>query len=95
MADRTADASTVPIDDVVVTIGHPHGDVDAPLRVWMERGPRPRPSLRPIAAKHAKTNQPLPLSVIPREYRNDDEARDLIARGVIADPWKSAPPSQS
>ncbi|XYH96871.1 hypothetical protein ACMHYB_55375 [Sorangium sp. So ce1128] len=95
MADRTPDASTVPIDEVIVTLGHPHGDIDTPLRIWMERGPGPRPLVRPIAAKHAKTKQPLPLSVVPMQYRNDTESRDLIARGVIADPWKktSAPGS--
>lgn len=34
MADRTPDESTVPIDEVIVTIAHPHGDIDAPLE-WM------------------------------------------------------------
>jgi hypothetical protein len=38
-------------------------------------------------ARHAKTGERLPLSVIPIQYRNDEESRALIAQGVIEDPW--------
>ena len=88
MCDDERDTGVVPIDDVIVTIGHPFGDIEAPLSVWIERGPGPRPLVQPIAAKHAKTGKPLPLSVIPMQYRNDTESRGLIERGLLVDPWK-------
>lgn len=55
MADRTPDESTVPIDAVIVTIAHPHGDIDAPLSLWMELGPGPRHSGRASGGPTALT----------------------------------------
>jgi hypothetical protein len=36
----------VSIDDIVVLISHPHGEIEVPLREWMARGlyPLGRPS---------------------------------------------------
>jgi hypothetical protein len=30
-------------DDVIVTVAHPWGDIEAPLQTWIEIGPGPRP----------------------------------------------------
>jgi hypothetical protein len=80
--------SDISIDEVIVVIDHPAGKIEAPLRTWMDVGPGPRPFVHPTAAKHRDTGEPLPLSVIPIEYRNDEESRALIAAGKIQNPWK-------
>ncbi|GAB4054472.1 hypothetical protein [Catellatospora paridis] len=72
--------------DVVVTIGHPFGDLDVPLLEWISRGPGPRPLVRPIRARRADTGKPLPLTVVPLRYRNDAESRALIAAGLLEPP---------
>ncbi|MEO3750345.1 hypothetical protein [Streptomyces sp. B6B3] len=74
-------------DDVLVVLAHPHGDVEVPLADWTRTGPGPRPLVRPVAARSRATGEPLPLSVIPLPYRNDDESRRAIADGLIDDPW--------
>ena len=74
-------------DDVLVTIGHPAGDIETTLAEWIARGPGPRPLVRPIAARSRATGQSLPLTVIPLRYRNDKESRGLIANGTIESPW--------
>lgn len=74
-------------DDVLVTIGHPAGDIETTLADWIARGPGPRPLVRPIAARSRSTGQSLPLTVIPLRYRNDKESRALIADGTIESPW--------
>jgi hypothetical protein len=79
-----------PVDDVIVVIGHPHGDLAEPLALWMATGPGPRPLVRPIAARSRSTGEPLPLSVIPLPYRNDEESRRAIRDGLIDDPWRRA-----
>lgn len=33
------------------------------------------------------------LSIIPLPYRNDEESRALIARGLLSDPWSTKPTS--
>ena len=30
-------------DDVIVTVAHPWGDIEASLRTWIQLGPGPRP----------------------------------------------------
>jgi hypothetical protein len=74
-------------DDIIVTISHPFGDVQVTLAEWIRRGPGPRPLVRPVAARSALTGEGLPLTVIPLQYRNDDESRALIERGELEDPW--------
>lgn len=74
-------------DDILVVIGHPHGDIEVPLATWIATGPGPRSFVRPIAATRRSTGEQLPLTVIPPAYRNDEESRSLIARGLLSDPW--------
>ena len=78
-----------PLEDVLVVLDHPFGRLEVSLTEWMEVGPGPRPYVRPVAAKHRVTGGPLPLSVVPLAYRNDEESRALIAAGALEDPWKS------
>jgi hypothetical protein len=82
MADDKID-----LEDVLVTIGHPFGDLEVPLTEWMARGPGVRPLLQPIAARSRRMSERLPLEVVPLEYRNDKTSRRLIAEGKIKSPW--------
>ncbi|NMO56173.1 hypothetical protein HH310_33970 [Actinoplanes sp. TBRC 11911] len=75
------------VEDVLVVIAHPFGDVDVPLADWIANGPGPRPLLRPVRAYSRSTGRSLPLSVIPLRYRNDGESRRAIADGRVAEPW--------
>jgi hypothetical protein len=77
----------IDVDDVMVVIGHPFGDVETPLALWFAKGPGPRPLVRPIRAWSRATRQGLPLSVIPLRYRNDEESRRAIRDGLLDDPW--------
>jgi hypothetical protein len=81
-------------DDILVVIGHPFGDVVVPLGNWIATGPGPRPYVRPLSARSRATGEPLPLSVIPLRYRNDDEARQAIRDGRFDDPWAPSAPSR-
>jgi hypothetical protein len=74
-------------DDILVVIGHPAGEVEVPLAVWMATGPGPRPYVRPVRARSRSTGRPLPLTVIPLRYRNDEQSRRAIHDGLIEDPW--------
>jgi hypothetical protein len=73
-------------DDILVLICHPHVETWIPLREWMRRGSGPRKTIRPIAAKNAQTDEPLPLSAIPLAVRNDPESWEAIRLGWIQDP---------
>jgi hypothetical protein len=73
-------------NEIIVTIDHPFGTVEATLAEWIERGPGPRPLVRPTAARSALTGESLPLAVIPLRYRNDAESRRLIATGKLEPP---------
>lgn len=86
-------AHTSDPDDVLVTIGHPMGDIEVSLAVWIATGPGPRPFVRPIRARSRSTGQPLPLSVIPLRYRNDEQSRQAINNGRLANPWPDSNPS--
>ena len=72
---------------MLVTIGHPFGDVEKPLTQWMARGPGPRHGIRPQTARSQSTGEELPLTVIPLAYRNVRQSRALIAAGRIEPPW--------
>lgn len=74
--------------DIIVTLAHPHGDVDTTLTQWMEIGPGPRPFVRPVAAREATTGASLPLTVVPLRYRNTALSRALIKMRVLKDPWR-------
>jgi hypothetical protein len=61
---------------------------DPLIVLWLTGGgPGPRPLLRPIAVRSRSTGKQLPLTVIPVQYRNDEESRRLIADGTIESPW--------
>ena len=80
-------------DDILVTIGHPSGDVEVPLAVWIATGPGRRPFVRPLQARSRSTGRDLPLSVIPLRYRNDEQSRQAIQEGLLDNPWPEANPS--
>lgn len=75
-------------EDILVTIAHPHGDVEVPLLEWIKTGPGPRPLVRPVAARRKSTGESIPLSAIPIQYRNTSFTRALIKIKAIQDPWK-------
>jgi hypothetical protein len=83
------DAAGEPIDldDVLVVIAHPFGDVEVPLTNWIATGPGSRPFVRPVRAHSRSTGRRLPLTVIPLQYRNDGQSRRSIADGRLGDPW--------
>lgn len=72
--------------DLLVTIEHPFGQIEVSLAQWMATGPGPRTLLRPTVVRSRSTGQ-LPLTVIPLQYRNNEESRPLIADGTIESPW--------
>jgi hypothetical protein len=74
-------------EDVLLMIDHPFGRIETTLAEWMRRGPGPRAEVRPTEAYARSTGEPLPLTVIPPAYRNDEESRRLIAQGALASPW--------
>jgi hypothetical protein len=75
--------------DIIVILGHPHGDLEVTLNEWILKGPGERDLLRPMAAKNKNTGEQLPLNVIPFVYRNSFLSRALIALKVFSDPWKN------
>ncbi len=77
--------------EVILVVSHPFADLDMPLAAWMATGPGPRHGTRPIAARSRTTGEALPLTVIPRQYRNDRETRALIAAGKLDSPWRHLP----
>jgi hypothetical protein len=74
--------------DIIVILEHPYGRVEVSLEEWISTGPGERPLIQPIAAKSKESGRPLPLSVIPLQFRNNRLSRALIALGVLRDPWK-------
>ena len=73
-------------DDVIVTIAHPWGDVEAPLPAWIQTGPGPRP-LVTISRARRRDGSPVPLEEIPMQYRNTAESRRLQRLGMLPAPW--------
>src|ERR1700733_7189258 len=73
-------------DDILVLICDPQMDIWLPLREWIRRGQSPRKVVRPIAAKHVKTGESLPLPSIPLAVRHDPESWDAVRLGWIQDP---------
>jgi hypothetical protein len=80
-------------EDVLVVVRHPFGEVEVSLVEWMAAGPGPRPMVRPVAARSRLNGEPLPLTVIPLRYRNDEQSRTTIRQGILTDPWGSGPES--
>ena len=81
--------------DVLVTVGHPFGDIEVPLEEWIRVGPGPRPLVSIVAARRRSTGAAVPLSEIPQEYHNSPEARSLQRQGLLPCPWGPAPESGS
>ena len=75
--------------DLVISISHPHGEIEMPLDSWIEEGPGLRPLLKPYKVRRKSTGEALPLSAIPIRYRNTVWSRLLISLGVIRNPWSS------
>jgi hypothetical protein len=72
---------------ISVIIGHPYSDMEVTLEEWINRGPGPRLFVRPVSARNKLTGEPLPLDVIPIQYRNDRQSIEMIVSGQISDPW--------
>ena len=49
--------------DVIVTVAHPWGDIEAPLPAWIQMGPGPRP-LVTISKARRRDGSPVPLEEI-------------------------------
>jgi hypothetical protein len=77
-------------DDVIVTVAHPWGDIEAPLPTWIETGPGPR-SLVTISKARRRDGSPVPLEEIPLQYRNTAESRRLQRFGLLPTPWGPPP----
>jgi len=77
--------------DVVVTVAHPWGNIEAPLPEWIKIGPGPRPYVGIVAARRVSDGEPVPLSEIPQEYHNSPESRNLQRQGLIPCPWGQPP----
>lgn len=75
------------IQDVVVILDHPHGKIEVLLEEWMRMGPGDRKFIKPIAAKCAKSEKALPLSIVPFRYRNNTLSRMLISLKLLSNPW--------
>jgi hypothetical protein len=73
-------------DDVIVTVAHPWGDVEAPLLSWIQVGPGSRP-LVTISRARRRDGSPVPLEEIPLQYRNTAESRRLQRLGLLPAPW--------
>lgn len=74
--------------EVVVTLSHPHGEIETTLDEWMKTGPGPRPLICPVKAGQALTGEPMSLGVVPFRYRNNTWTRLLIRLHMMNDPWK-------
>jgi hypothetical protein len=73
-------------EEIIVTVAHPHGDVEVSLGEWIRTGPGERPLVRPVAAR-TKSGRRLSMSHIPLKYRNTRASRALIRAGFLEDPW--------
>jgi hypothetical protein len=77
----------IDLEDVLVTIDHPWGELEVELTEWIRKGPGARPLLELMRARSRSTGEELPLDVVPLRYRNNDESRRLIASGELENPW--------
>jgi hypothetical protein len=77
-------------DDILVTVAHPHSDIETTLQQWIEIGPGPRPFVT-ITAAHRRSGEPVPLEAIPLEYHNSPESRRLQRLGLLPAPWGPPP----
>jgi hypothetical protein len=80
--------------DILITVAHPLGDVEAPLETWIQTGPGPRPYVSIVAARRKSTGEPIPMDDIPLEYHNSAESRNLQRQGLLPCPWGPPPESE-
>jgi hypothetical protein len=73
-------------DDVIVTVAHPWGGIEASLAGWIQVGPGSRPLVTIIRA-WGRDGSPVPLEEIPLQYRNTEESRRLQRLGLLPSPW--------
>lgn len=73
---------------IVLTIAHPHGDVELTLEEWMFRGPGLTRYVQPVHARDEVTGRKLSLKVIPFRFRNTNLSRLLISLRLVKDPWR-------
>ncbi|GLY06293.1 hypothetical protein [Actinoplanes sp. NBRC 101535] len=78
-------------DDVIVTVAHPWGDIDATLTEWASRGPGARPLVTIVRARRRSTGRPVSLEEIPLEYHNTRHSRTLQREGRLPTPWGPPP----
>ncbi|BBH70552.1 hypothetical protein ACTI_72370 [Actinoplanes sp. OR16] len=79
-------------DDVIVTVGHPWGNLHPTLSEWIATGPgRYRPFVGLIGASRQSTGEDLDLSEIPLEYHNSRKSRRLQREGLLPMPWGPPP----
>ena len=72
-------------DNVIVTVAHPGGDIEAPLPTWIQNGPGPR-QLVTISKARRHDGSTVPLKEIPLQYRNTAESRRLQRLGLLPPP---------
>jgi hypothetical protein len=77
--------------EILVVVAHPWGDIEVPLRTWVEKGPGPRRFVGITAAKRRSTGEDVPLSEVPMEYHNSPESRRLQREGRLPCPWGPPP----
>ncbi|MDJ0842522.1 MAG: hypothetical protein QNK37_38845 [Acidobacteriota bacterium] len=74
------------VNDLYVTVAHPHGEIEVPLRDWIAAGPGERKWLSPIKLTD-KDGKDVSLNHLPLKYRNNSISRLLISIGIIKKPW--------
>jgi hypothetical protein len=77
------------LEDIVVTISHPHGEVEIALEEWIRTGPGERDGLQPIGARN-RSGERIPLSRIPLACRNNTLSKALIKLGIVKNPWRKS-----
>jgi hypothetical protein len=77
----------VDLDDLMVIIEHPMGELTVSFRDWEREGPGPRSRLRPTRAFLASSGAEVPLSVIPLRFQNGRGTRLLRCLHLVKNPW--------
>lgn len=73
----------IPPEDILVTIEHPFGEIEATLAEWITKGADTRPGVRATHPRLKATGQPLPPESIPPEYQFAWQLQHLRARGLL------------
>ena len=89
--DVTHMGKPIDLDDSMVTVAHPWGDIKVPLDEWIRKGPGPRPFVTIVAARRRSDEAPVDLHEIALEYRNTFASRHLQRLGRLKAPWGRPP----